>query len=116
MSVTWHLTGHEAVTLIRERLSKGDRETWLSNSDGSVLGVTTNGERAMVVLLNDEDDPGAHAIDPLATGRQSGYVLDNGQDDTYANRDTLPLTDALRMVRLILDGDLPPDITWESDG
>ena len=114
--MTWHLTGHEAVTLIRERLSKGDRETWFSHSDGRVLGVTTNGTRAMVVLLTGEDDPGSHAIDPLATGQQSGYVLNNGQDDTYPNRDTLPVDAALRTVRLILDGEVPPDITWKTDG
>ncbi len=115
--MSWRLSGHEAVTLIQERLSKGDRETWFSHAAGPVLGFTTNGRRAMVVLLNGEDDPGMHAVDPLATGEQDGYVLSNGQNDTYADRDTLPLADALRAVRLVLDDDaLPPDVVWERDG
>jgi hypothetical protein len=71
----------------------------------------------MVMFMPEPGDPGSHAIDPGADGRQDGYVLDNGQHDTYADRDTIPLDDALRAVdHIVAHGRPPAGVPWEDDG
>jgi hypothetical protein len=88
-------------------------ETWLDK--GAWLAVVSNRVRAMVMLLDNSEDPGMHAVDPSAVGQQNGYLLDNGQHDAYDNRDTLPLDQALRAVKYIIEhGNLPAEITWQS--
>jgi hypothetical protein len=62
----------------------------------------------MVMLLDGEGDPGAHAIDPGADGSSGGFVLANGQNDEYPDKDTVPLPEALRIVRHILTHGNPP--------
>jgi hypothetical protein len=67
----------------------------------------------MVMFLDNSEDPGMHAVDPSAVGQQNGYLLDNGQHDAY---DTLPLDQGLRAVKYIIEhGNLPAEITWQSD-
>jgi len=123
MTVGWHLsgetsrlTGEQAVELIRERARDGLLETWLEHGSGMVLAVVSNEVRAMVMLLDEPGDPGVHAVDPDATGHQDGYLLGNGQNDTYDNRDTVGLDQALRAVEHIVEHGSPPaDIVWHSD-
>jgi hypothetical protein len=110
------LTAEQAVALIRRRVHEGLLETWLRHDTGRALAVVSNRDRAMVMLLDEPGDPGSHAVDPAATGSQDGYVLGNGQDDTYDNRDTVPLDAALHAVRHIVEhGDPPEDVDWHID-
>lgn len=123
MTEGWHLsgdtsqlTGEQAVDLIRQRVRDGSLETWLEHENGTVLAVVSNKVRAMVMMLDEPGDPGAHAIDPDAIGHQDGYLLGNGQNDTYDNRDTVVLDQALHAVRHIVEHGRPPtDIAWHSD-
>jgi hypothetical protein len=113
---TPQLTGEQAVDLIRQRVRDGSLETWLNHTNGQMLAVVSNKVRAMVMLLDEPGDPGGHAIDPDATGQQDGYLLSNGQNDTYGNRDTVVLDQALHAVRHIIEHGTPPtDIAWHSD-
>jgi hypothetical protein len=68
------------------------------------------------MVLDEPGDAGEHAIDPTETGQQSGYVLSNGQHDTYDNRDTVPLAQALMIVEHIISSGRPPDgAGWHID-
>lgn len=70
----------------------------------------------MVMLLDDESDPGEHAVTPGAASRSKGFILANGQHDEYLDEDTVPLPDALRIVDQILaEGTPPGDTTWSVD-
>jgi hypothetical protein len=110
------VTGDQVADLIRRRVRDGVLETWLKHDTGIALSVVTNGDRAMVMLLDEPGDAGGHAVDPGADGEQSGYVLGNGQQDTYGNHDTLPLDEALRTARHIVEHGHPPeDADWHSD-
>ncbi|MGW2947949.1 YcxB family protein [Streptomyces sp. NPDC001226] len=80
--------------MLRARIDKGQLETWLASSSGRLLAFVTNHERAMMSLLDDEADPGEHAVDPEAVGSSEGFVLSNGQHDEYPNEDTVPLEEA----------------------
>ena len=120
--MSWRLDGGGPVSaadvagLLRERLAAKQRETWFVDGTGRSLTVVTNGERAMVMLLAGEGDPGEHAVDPGADGWSDGYVLANGQDDEYPDADTVPLPEALRIVEHVLDtGSPPPDAAWQVD-
>ncbi|MFD5894918.1 hypothetical protein [Streptomyces sp. NPDC060366] len=106
----------EAVAELRRRIARGSFESWLAGSSGRLLAVVTNAERAMVVLLAGEGDPGEHATDPGAEGWSDGFVLANGQGDEYPDEDTLPLDEALRIVGHILaTGGPPADAAWTVD-
>ncbi|MGW2075200.1 hypothetical protein ACWCPK_43470 [Streptomyces sp. NPDC001953] len=101
---------------LRARIDKGQLETWLSSSSGRLLAFVTNHERAMMSLLDDEADPGEHAVDPEAVGSSEGFVLSNGQHDEYPNEDTVPLEEAFRILSHILSGGAwPPDSSWTVD-
>ncbi|MFF9485487.1 hypothetical protein [Streptomyces sp. NPDC014676] len=105
-----------ALAVLRERTDGGRLETWPTSSHGRSLAVITNAERAMVMLLDDEADPGEHAVTPGAAGRSKGFVLANGQHDEYLDEDTVPLPEALRIVGHILTAGTPPgDTTWSVD-
>ncbi len=105
------MTGASAVDAVRAR---GD--ITFESAEGRLLSVTSNGERAMVMLLREAGDPGEHAIDPSAAGRSDGYVLSNGQNDTYDDRDTIPLDRALAVVEGVIDRDeRPTDVEWQND-
>ncbi|AQU70997.1 hypothetical protein BBN63_17685 [Streptomyces niveus] len=110
------LAPDEAVTELRRRIAGGAFESWLAGSSGRLLAVVTNAERAMVMLLDGEGDPGEHATYPGAEGRSDGFVLANGQSDEYPDEDTVPLEEALRIVRHILaTGGPPTDAPWRVD-
>ncbi|WP_425247803.1 hypothetical protein [Streptomyces sp. NEAU-NA10] len=123
MEETWRfsdgsgpVTAGSAPALLRERVFAGRLETWLTSSAGRSLAVVSNTERALVMLLDGADDPGEHAVDPGAGGSSDGYVLANGQCDTYPDADTVPLAEALRIVgHLLATGTPPPDAAWSID-
>ncbi|MGW3911424.1 hypothetical protein ACWEBX_07815 [Streptomyces sp. NPDC005070] len=102
--------------MLRARIAEGQRETWLASSSGRLSALVTNGERAMLSLLNEEGDPGEHAVDPGAEGSSEGSVLSNAQHDAYPNEDTVPLEEAFRILSHILgEGSWPPDASWMDD-
>ncbi|MFC8826312.1 Imm1 family immunity protein [Streptomyces sp. NPDC057137] len=110
------VTPDAAVDQLRSRIASGVLESWLAASDGRLLAVISNTERAMVMLLDGEGDPGGHATDPGADAESDGFVLANGQSDTYPDEDTVPLGEALRIVRHILaTGGPPADVAWTVD-
>lgn len=105
-----------AVELLRRRIAGGVLESWLAAPDGRLLAVVSNTERAMVMLLDGEGNPGGHATDPGAETESDGFVLANGQSDTYPDEDTVPLGEALRTVRhVIATGGPPADATRTVD-
>ncbi len=107
----------EAVSpALRARADGGQLETWLRSSRGRLLAFVTNGERAMVMLLDGEGDPGEHAVDPGADGESDGFVLANGQDDEYPDQDTVPLAEGLLIVECVVGtGTWPADARWVVD-
>lgn len=104
------------VEALRERINASQLETWLTSSSGRSLAFISNTKRAMVMLLDGEDDPGEHAVDPSASGSSKGFLLANGQNDEYPDEDTLPLAEALQVVQHILTtGAPPPRVAWSVD-
>jgi hypothetical protein len=105
-----------ALATLRERICEGRLETWLTSSSGRLLAIVSNTERAMVMLLDGEGDPGEHAVDPGADGWSKGFVLANGQHDEYPNEDTVSLAEAFRIVdHIITAGSAPADSVWAVD-
>ncbi|MFD8595489.1 hypothetical protein ACFV1L_10850 [Kitasatospora sp. NPDC059646] len=106
----------DAVAELRRRIAGGRGETWLRSSRGRELAVVSNGERAMVMLLDGPGDPGGHAVDPGEDGWSEGFLLAGGQEDAYPDADTVPLGRALELVRCLLEtGAPPPDAPWSVD-
>ncbi|WP_454325494.1 hypothetical protein [Streptomyces glaucescens] len=101
---------------LRSRIDSRQLETWLTSSSGRTLAFVTNTERAMVMLLEEEGDPGEHAVDPGAQGASEGFVLSNGQDDEYPNEDTVPIGEAFGLVEhIVATGSWPADARWVVD-
>ncbi|WP_406421670.1 hypothetical protein OH809_16510 [Streptomyces sp. NBC_00873] len=123
MGESWVFSdGSEAVSskavlvTLRGRIAGGQLKKWLTSSSGRLLGIVTNTERATVMLLDGEGDPGEHAVDPGAGGWSNGFVLANGQHDQYPNEDTVPLEEAFRIIDHILAAIFPPsDAPWSID-
>jgi len=70
----------------------------------------------MVMLLEEEGDPGEHAVDPGAQGASGGFLLVDGQEDEYADEDTVPLHEALGLVRhIVATGSWPADAPRVTD-
>jgi hypothetical protein len=68
------------------------------------------------MVLDEPGDADEDATDPIATEQQGGYVLSNGQHDTYDNRDAVPLEQALVIVEhLIHQGRPPAGVDWHID-
>ncbi|WP_329376053.1 hypothetical protein OG625_01265 [Streptomyces sp. NBC_01351] len=120
----WHLqgtgghaySGEEARQLLRHRWDWGSQETWFEDDAGRLLAVVTNGERAMVVLLEREDEPGEHLVDPRGEGFSGDYRLSNGQVDTYADRDTVAFDVAGHALAHFIEHDTwPTEVTVETD-
>ncbi|MER6572260.1 hypothetical protein ABT288_40320 [Streptomyces sp. NPDC001093] len=110
------VTGEEAVAVLRRRIAEGCPETWLTGSAGRLLSVVSNTGRALVMLLEGEGDPGAHAVSAGSGGVSGGFRPANGQCDTYADEDTVPLDEAFRIVRHVIGTGLPPtDTRWAVD-
>ncbi|WP_043686121.1 hypothetical protein [Streptomyces xylophagus] len=102
--------------ILRARIDDGHRETWLTSSAGRSLAFVTNAERAMVMLLAGEGDPGEHAVDPGADGSSAGFVLADGQHDEYPDGDTVRIDEAFRIVEHIVGtGSWPVDARWVVD-
>ncbi|XVQ10993.1 hypothetical protein ACQP1W_52320 [Spirillospora sp. CA-255316] len=105
-----------AVRGLRKRIAEGRLESWLTSSSGRKLAVVSNTERAMVMLLEGDGDPGEYAVDPDAGGWSEGFVLENGQHDSYPNETTVPLEEAFRIVGHILTfGSPPAGAAWAVD-
>lgn len=119
----WSLDGQpgeleppEVSTVVLDRLAEKVFFTCLESDRGRVIMFATNGERAMLVLLEGEGDAGEHAVDPSASGVSGGFVLDNGQVDEYENRDTVVLVEGLRILQQLVAVGVPPaDTAWEVD-
>ncbi|MFB7429552.1 hypothetical protein ACFC8F_16875 [Streptomyces hydrogenans] len=105
-----------ALDVLQKRIEARRLEIWLTSSRGRSLAIITNTERAMVMLLNDETDPGEHALSPGASSSSSGFVLANGQHDEYPDEDTVLLPEAMRIISHILTTSAPPsDAAWSID-
>ncbi|WP_406346414.1 hypothetical protein OH787_05950 [Streptomyces sp. NBC_01547] len=120
----WHLlgspgfeySGEDAGQLLRHRLDWGTQETWFEDGRAANLAVVTNGERAMVSLLDDEADRAEHLVDPRGSGSSGGYQLANGQVDVYADRDTVTFEAAGRAVAYFVEhATWPDDVSVEDD-
>jgi hypothetical protein len=110
------LDAQSAVSLIHSRLELRQYETWFESESGKLLAFVTNGERAMVMLLGEPGDAGEHAVDRSAsTSTSGGYVLANGQVDTYPDRDTVPLRTAMALVVAVIDGHERSLAAWQID-
>ncbi|WEO98109.1 hypothetical protein A6P39_031050 [Streptomyces sp. FXJ1.172] len=76
-----------------------------------------NTERALVMLLDGDGDPGGQAVTAGAGALSGGFALAHGQCDTYPDEDTAPFDEALRIVRhLIATGVPPADAGWCGGG
>ncbi|KAB2587585.1 hypothetical protein F5983_37175 [Streptomyces arboris] len=105
-----------ALEALRSRIASGQLETWLTSSSGRSLAFVTNTDRAMVILLEEEGDPGEHAVDPGAEGVSDGFVLSNGEGDEYPDEDTAPIHEAFELVEHIVGtGSWPADTRWVVD-
>lgn len=110
------LSGSEVRALLSRHVERGQLATYLHSDGGRLLSFVSNGNRSMVVLMGHAGDPGGHAVTPGAVGSSSGFVLENGQEDTYDDADTVPLPDALAAVSSILDTGRPPrGMPWTVD-
>ena len=110
------MSSEAARAALRVRIEGGRRETWLASSSGRALGLVTNTERAMVMLLDGDGDPGEHAVEPGARGSSAGFVLSNGQHDEYPNEDTVAIGEAFRIVdHIVSRGSWPPDTQRVAD-
>lgn len=106
-----------SVETLRSRIAEGRFETWFLGPSERSLAFVTNRERAMVLLLERDDDPGEHAVSPEAGPDLSGgFRLANGQEDEYPDADTVPIAEGLRIVDHVLrTGGWPDDAPWVSD-
>lgn len=111
------VTAEEAGAVLGWRIAEGRLETWLTSSAGRLLSVVSNTERALVMLLDGDGDPGAHAVSLGSRGVSGGFRRANGQCDRYPDEDTVPLGEAFRIVREVIVTGLPPaDAGWRADG
>ncbi|MFD3870230.1 hypothetical protein [Streptomyces sp. NPDC058623] len=105
-----------ALDVLQERIAAGNLETWLTSSHDRSPAIISGTDHARFMLLDDEADPGEHAISPGANSSSSGFVLANGQDDEYPDEDTVPFPEAMRIVSYILTTGAPPTgVPWTID-
>lgn len=94
-------------------------EVWLSLEDEASICALVNGQRALLMFLRDEGDPGfsSRNLDAVADDhRLVEFYLSNGQRDRYPYSYTVPLDLALRALEFVLvHGDKPPWIHWHDD-
>jgi hypothetical protein len=111
------LDGRTAAELVVARLERDVRTTWFESDRGRIACLVTNRERALLMVLDHVEDAGEHLVDEASDEVEStGYVLENGQVDDYADRDTVPLASALAALREVIDAD--PAVAarpWVSD-
>jgi hypothetical protein len=109
------VAGDEAVLLVAESVAAGQLMIWFDHPEDKSLSLVTNGRRAMVTVWGRRGyDEGVNAVDPDAgDGEQGGYVLDNGQDDSYPDASTVELEKAIEAVRYVIDQGVPdPRLHW----
>ncbi|WP_053665898.1 hypothetical protein [Streptomyces sp. MMG1121] len=104
MTVAWAFAGddavvplEEAVAGLRRRITALRPESWFTSSAGRLLSVPANTERALVMLLDGDADPGGYAV-AGAGAEAGGFRLANGQCDMYPDEGTVPLDEAFRSV------------------
>ena len=101
---------------IDARMRAGELTTFLESDGGRIIGWSSNQERVMLMVLNGVGDAGEHAIDPTGRGQSTGYVMDNGQVDTYPDADTIPLPEAQRLLlSLVTQGTFPLETPVQVD-
>ena len=101
---------------IDARMRAGELTTFFESDSGRIIGWFTNGERVMLMVLNGIGDAGEHALDPTGQGESTGFVMDNGQVDTYDDADTIPLPEATRLLlSLVTRGTFPPGAPIQVD-
>ena len=101
---------------IEARMGAGELTIFLESDQGRIIGWSTNQERVMLMLLTGVGDAGEHALDPTGQGQSTGYVMDNGQVDTYPDTDTIPLPEARRLLlSLVTHGTFPPEAPVQVD-
>ena len=94
----------------------GELTTFLESDQGRIIGWSTNGERVMLMLLDGVGDAGEHVQDPAGEGESTGYVMDNGQVDTYPDVDTIALPAAQELLlALVTRGTWPPETAVSVD-
>lgn len=108
------LTISEVQTLFINRMAAGHLTTILNSDTGMTLHLLTNRQRVMVALVGPGDAAG-HAIDDEAAGHSGGYVLENGQEDEYPDRDTVPIPTALALIGYFLSHGTAPQDGWQID-
>ncbi|AEV86835.1 hypothetical protein ACWT_5817 [Actinoplanes sp. SE50] len=121
--MAWHfadetepVTGIDAARKLRACAAAGNLETALQHDDGRLLVISSNGDRALVMSMDEPGDPGQHAIDPGASGEVGGYLLSNGQEDRRDNQDTIAFDVAVDLVREMVDHDRwLPGVQWMND-
>lgn len=101
-------TATNVADILAHRVSRGIRFLNLESSSGRILYMVTNTERVMVMLLDDPEDSGWHATSPGSTAISTGYIIEDGQNDEYADADTVPLDRGLEVIRQILRTGQPP--------
>ena len=110
------LDADAVVDTIDAHVAAGQLTTWLESDRGRSIAWVTNRDRVMLMLIDHEGDAGEHAVDPGAHGESEGFMLENGQWDIYANRDTVPVDAARAILRqLITTGRVGSDVAWQVD-
>lgn len=84
------LTVSEVHALFLHQMAAGQLSMTLQSDTGLELHLVTNRRRVMVRLTGPGDVAG-HAIDAEANDLSSSFVLENGQQDQYADRDTVTI-------------------------
>jgi hypothetical protein len=111
------VSGEKAACVVRASIEAGRLDVRFVRQPDGTLSVTTNGRRAMLIVWGRAGyDEGVMAVDPKAgDGTQGGYALANGQHDTYADAETVPLDQAIDAIQHIIDrGVLDPSLQWKS--
>lgn len=108
------LAPEDARRIFVDRMAAGELTTMLESDAGSTLVLVTNRARMMIMLTGLGGESG-HATDPLANGPSGGFLLDNGQEDEYQDRDTVALPRALSVIDHILTYSAPPAEGWSVD-
>ena len=112
--ISWTSPKAASASILR-RAREGDLMTWFESDRGRQIAFVTNGTRAMVMLIG-ADAAGEHAVDPLVSGLESGFVLDNGKAGAYPKRDTVTLDRALLLLEHVIRHGYPPvGAPWVSD-
>ncbi len=91
-------------------------ELWLHAVAGQALAVLWNDNRAFMMYLREEGDPGTYAYEPEHQGTSKGTIefrLANGQSDVHPLSDTVSLEAVVPAVEyFVLNRDTDPRLIW----